>query len=188
MFECGDVSMNTTGSRGLSLRHTITPYVGVTCIGAVISVFTIVVLEKHPDIYFGIVSMTLLWSFVAINIFFGMYYRIILLDNCILQKAWGVNTISIEICDIKSIKLETGVIQKGSVHRPLRRISIYNSNSSEAKFIDISLKHFVKDDIIYILMMIKTIRSDLVLSAAVTSMLASWLESGSGNTGSKSQK
>ena len=81
--------------------------------------------------------------------FIGLKYKIYWTDEFVCQEASGRAKVCIkygEITKISSEVSEPGQLLAAS--RPFRRIAIYAEKPhDEGKFIDVSLKHFVADDI-----------------------------------------
>jgi len=106
---------------------------------------------------------------IPVLIIFSMRYRVWLSDGDTVHmqaSTWDnrANITSIKISEITSIRLETSNVQTAAaLRRPFRRVTIYSEKHGQTKWIDVSLKHFVRSDIQKLLDIIKTKRPDLAI-------------------------
>ena len=146
------------------LRRTIAPYTGQIAILALVTLsMSFVSIWKHA--WGLILSTPVMWLLFAPLVYFGSKYKIYWTSNDICQQASGGPRVCIQYGEIARIALETskpGELLAAS--RPFRRIAIYAENPhGEGKFIDVSLKHFVADDIRELMRAIHARRPDLEL-------------------------
>ena len=93
-----------------------------------------------------------------------MRYKISLQDGVITQKAFNMTDVVIKIKDISAVKQESSdALTMAKMNRPVQRITIYSDTDGVQSFIDISLKHFVADDIRRLLRAIQEQRPDLTM-------------------------
>jgi hypothetical protein len=147
-----------------ALRHSISPYIGLPIILVpVLGLMVFVSLKEHDWTPF--LAMQSIWIFCAIWAFIVSRYRIFWRDGVIVQKASGKADVSIKGDEITRVEQETSNV--GTLvrfNRPFRRIVIYAEKPhSEGKFIDVSLKHFVADDVRKLMRTIHARRPDLAL-------------------------
>jgi hypothetical protein len=107
----------------------------------------------------------LIWLLYFPWMFIVSRYRIFWRDGVIIQKASGMADVSIRVEEIARIRQETsnvGTLVR--LRRPFRRITIYaEERDGGSKFIDVSLKHFVADDVRKLMRAIHSRRPDLEL-------------------------
>ena len=105
-----------------------------------------------------------MWSIFGAWIAMGLAYRISLKMDAVVQRAFGVKTISIPITEIKKITQETSILARQKkniwVDRPFRRLVIVPTDDPDT-YIDVSLKHFNEDDIRELMRKIREMRPDL---------------------------
>lgn len=126
-----------------ALRRTAVPYVGTVVILAAVSLFgAFVAIEHRQWQIFG--ALALLWLLYLPTVYIGTRYRILWGEDRIRQIASGGPDIIILMNEIDLVRLEVDV----AAGRPFRRIAIYKgSATSSGSFIDVSLKHFLAEDI-----------------------------------------
>ena len=94
----------------------------------------------------------------------GTRYRIYWNNGEIIQKAVAGNLTKIKTDEITNEVQETSDLQTlATFSRPMRRIVIYARHADGGKFIDVSLKHFVAEDIRNLMRAIHERRPDLSL-------------------------
>jgi hypothetical protein len=105
------------------------------------------------------------WPLFGVLVWIGTCYRIFWRDGAILQKASGGPDVSIRPDEITSVEQETSDVGTAlAMRRPFRRIVIYAENPrGEGKYIDVSLKHFLADDVRKLMRAIHARRPDLAL-------------------------
>lgn len=109
------------------------------------------------------VGLMIIGSYLPV-IFIGYRYRIFLRDGIIVQKAYGMSDVAIKIKDISALKVETSSASDvAKMNRPFARIAIYSGTDRARSFIDVSLKHFVADDIRRLMRAIQEQRPDLTM-------------------------
>lgn len=144
------------------LRRTINPYVGQIVILSVVTLGSLLV-SVSKGAWGLVLSMPVAWIFFGALIFIGMKYKISWDQEMVCQKASGGPDLCIKYDEISEITSE--VSKPGellSASRPFRRIVIYDERRhGKAKFIDVSLKHFVADDIRELMRAIRVRRPDL---------------------------
>ncbi len=153
---------NNQDSNSFALRRSFRPYWGLVIIFSILSVYGLYYTFTSHDL-FGL-SIFFGWIFVAFNTWFGMRYRIFWDDGEIIQKAVAGNLTKIKTDEITDVIQETSDLQTlATFSRPMRRIVIYARHAEGGKFIDVSLKHFVADDIRKLMRAIHERRPDLTL-------------------------
>lgn len=155
---------NNQSQNSFALRRSAQPYTGLPVILCCVLIGMVVVAVKIND-WGGIkIAVPGFIFFVAINVWFGMRYRIFLNDVEIIQKAVAGNLTKIKIDEITDIVQETSDLQTlATFSRPMRRIVIYAKHTDGGKFIDVSLKHFMTADIRKLMGAIHQRRPDLTL-------------------------
>jgi len=110
-------------------------------------------------------STPVMWLLFAPLVYIGLKYKVYWKDNEICQEASGGPKVCIAYGEITRLALETSKpAELPSSSRPFRRIAIYGGNVGNFdSFIDVSLKHFVADDIRKLMRAIRARRSDLEL-------------------------
>jgi hypothetical protein len=144
----------------LVLRHSLRPYVAfalpllvVTGIGAIASAKS----GQWTSLWYVVV----VWVFFLLWSFFLTRYQIAWNHEAITQKAAGGPGVTIDIGAITKVRLETsGAATLLSFRRPFRRISIY---ANDHKFIDVSLIHFLAEDIHALMRFVHEQRPDIAL-------------------------
>jgi hypothetical protein len=114
--------------------------------GAILCLLTLVLMLVcvKTGNWSSVSSVLIVWLFFMPVVLTGMTYRISWTTGSIRQKAMGTSTQTIRISRITSVRSETSeFLSMYRALRPMRRISIYEGK----KCIDVSLKHFRKDDI-----------------------------------------
>jgi hypothetical protein len=142
------------------LRHSRQPYIAfalplllVTGIGVAASAKT----GQWMSLWY----LVAIWGFFLPWSFFLSRYRVCWSHRAITQKAAGGSDVTIDLGTITKVKLETSdSATLLSFRRPFRRISIYNNDK---KFIDVSLKHFLAEDIRRLMRFVHEQRPDLTL-------------------------
>lgn len=145
-----------------ALRRSAGPYVGFTVILAGVTGLLVFVSLKTGDwTPFGMVLLG--WFFLAVIVYIGTRYRIFWRYGVIVQKASSKTDVSIKTDEITRVVQETSSIGTlVRLRRPFRRITIYAEKpSDEGKFIDVSLEHFVADDVRKLMRMIRDRCPDL---------------------------
>lgn len=106
----------------------------------------------------------LLLGIYSLQVTMGLWYRISLRDGVIHQRAFGLPSVSIPLRAITSVGNRVSNAQKLLLeNRPLRRLTIRGGQAGSENFIDVSLKHFVEEDIRSLIGAIRNARPDLVM-------------------------
>jgi hypothetical protein len=151
------------------LRHSVGPYVfvfGVLCFAGLLTVDVGFTMGEWGGVYLLIIPIAI---YVLKIYFYDLKYSISVKDRAITMcvATWFRTPLAIttiRIADITSIKTETDDLTKAiSSTRASRRIAIYDEHMENVKFIDISLKHFVLQDIRKLMEVIKAERADLIV-------------------------
>jgi hypothetical protein len=150
--------------RSQYLRRSIAPYVGQIVILSLLTIGVLFIsIKRHA--WGLLLPVPVLWSLFAFLSYLGLKYKINWADNDICQEASGGKEVHIRYGDITGIKLEMskpGELLAAS--RPFRRIAIYASERQGAeRRIDVSLKHFLADDVREFMRVIQLRRPDLVV-------------------------
>jgi len=159
-----------TRQPALSLRHDLGPFLSLGIVFGSVLAFFLWTRLRHPTASTGrdiaLVTVLIVGFYFAITSFYWRY-RIRFDGVAITQHAPGIPPITIELGDIERVSLEVGSpIGRWSGTRPMRRIAIYSKHTNrERPFIDVSLKHFVADDIRHLNREIHRARPDLELPA-----------------------
>lgn len=146
------------------LRRTVSPYIGQIIILSFVTLFVLFISFKIHE-YNILLIAPVIWILFIPLIYFGLKYKIFWNNNELFQKASGRSDVYIKYSEISRVASETSkpgeLISAG---RPFRRIVIYAENAQNGgKFIDVSLKHFVMDDVRCLMREIHEHRPDLVL-------------------------
>ncbi len=151
-----------------SLRHDPGPFLSLGLVfGSVLALF-LWTCFRHPMAFrmrdMGLIAVGIVGGYFGITSFYWRY-RIRFNGVAITQHAPGTQPITIELGDIERVSLEVGSpIGRWRGVRPLRRIAIYTKHANlERPFIDVSLKHFLADDIRRLIREIHQARPDLAL-------------------------
>ena len=148
----------STNGDWVALHRSVAPYIGIgTIIGGVSIYATAAGLGKDP---WGTLEVNaVLWAIFAGWVYFGMRYRIYWRYGEIRQRASGKPDLVLKISDLESVSLETAV----DAGRPFRRIALYAGSDTQSQFIDVSLKHFVANDVRDLMRAIHAARPDLAI-------------------------
>ncbi|HWB44514.1 MAG TPA: hypothetical protein VG900_03670 [Hyphomicrobiaceae bacterium] len=151
-------------THAFALRRTVAPYVGFLVIMSGVMILLAYVSLKTRD-WTPIASVQMAWPLFGVLVWIGTCYRIFWRDGAILQKASGGPDVSIRPDEITSVEQETSDVGTAlAMRRPFRRIVIYAENPrGEGKYIDVSLKHFLADDVRKLMRAIHARRPDLAL-------------------------
>jgi len=127
------------------LRRTIRPYVGQTLILAGVGAFCLAAAVKTGE--WGLVWVQpLIWFPFVPLVLIGLRYRVAYDDEGIYQQASGGRPLFIPYTRLTKVECETSA---GSellrADRPFRRIAFYGDQGETR--IDVSLRHFARDDI-----------------------------------------
>jgi len=146
------------------LRRTIAPYMGQIIILVLVTFGVLFVcIKKHE--WALLLPVSIVWLLFLILTCIGLKYKINWTDNEICQKASGGSKVCIQYSEITKVVSE--ISKPGDIlaaSRPFRRVAIYAEEPrGEGRFIDVSLKHFVTDDVRKLMCVIHDHRSDLVL-------------------------
>ena len=144
------------------LRRTITPYVGQAVIFAGITLFIAYVATKTSqwDFLWTIPMLWALFFFAFVN--FGMRYRVFQYDAGIVMSASGGPQRRIQYEEITEVRTDLGgVREQMGRSRPFRRIVVMGRERHPGSSIDISLRHFLPQDIDGLLNEIRAHRPDL---------------------------
>ena len=146
------------------LRRTIAPYMGQLIIFSLVTLGVLFV-SIHKHVLSLILPVPIMWLLFAFVVSIGLRYRIVWTNSEVCQRASGGSNVCIGYGEITRITLE--VSRPGewfAASRPFRRIVIYAAEPrGENKFIDVSLKHFLTDDICELMRAIRVHRPDLEL-------------------------
>jgi hypothetical protein len=146
------------------LRRTVTPYVGQSgIIAGVTMLLAYVALKKTQWDLLWIAA--LIWVlFTSYVFFFGMKYQISWDQKGLTMSASGGPQRSIQFDEITEIRYETANRDEFlSQARPFRRVVIVGLPRSPNSRIDISLRHFLAQDIDRLIMVIREKRPDLTV-------------------------
>ena len=147
-----------------TLRRSFGPYISLLIIFSVLTVWS-AVMSVRTGQWQIVESTSIGWFFFAVIVFIGTRHRIFWRDGVIVQKASGMSDVSIKTDEITRVEQETSDVGTAlAMRRPFRRIVIYAEKShGEGKHIDVSLKHFVADDVRKLMRAIHARRADLTL-------------------------
>jgi hypothetical protein len=100
----------------------------------------------------------------SLQIVLGLWYQIGLRNGVIWQRAFGKRRVFLPLSDISAVRQEASDI-KGLVRasRPSSRITIHGRTEGSERRIDVSIKHFVAEDIRRLMHLIRESRPDLDL-------------------------
>lgn len=141
------------------LRRSFQPYIALTIILSGVTLLQLVISIKIHS-WNPLVAASIIWLIFAGMVFIGTRYRILLKGSTIVQKAFGKPDVAIDVDEISAIKSETssaGTLVR--LRRPFRRITIYSWPNTN--FIDVSLKHFLAEDVQTLMTKIRSHRPDL---------------------------
>jgi hypothetical protein len=149
-----------------ALRRSTQPYQALVLIfGCVTILAAFTALQQRDWTIIGVMPFG--WLFLVPIIYIGTRYRLYWRGGAIIQRASGLDDVSIRSDEITRVVLERSDLQTlVSYRRPFRRIAIYAEHRDGVKFIDVSLKHFVADDIRKLMRAIHEQRPDLSLPKA----------------------
>jgi hypothetical protein len=142
------------------LGLTITPYRAQIVIFSAITVFALSVayVKDQPGFVW---AATLIWALFAGSLYIGLQYRVLWDNSGLVMRASGGKERCIQYHEIASVTLETGVSEISCQSRPFRRIVVTPLSEQPDSFIDISLRHFQREDIDQLLANIRSQRPDL---------------------------
>ena len=143
------------------LRRSANPYLSLSMI-----LFGVMILQLGLSIkvhsWKPLVAISIIWLWFAVVVFIGTRYRIFWKDGTIVQKAFGKSDVTIGVYEISDLRQETSNVGTlARFRRPFRRVTIY-AEGPERKFIDVSLKHFLAEDVKRLMSIIEAHRPDLV--------------------------
>jgi hypothetical protein len=146
------------------LRRTVSPYIGQIIILSFVTFFILFISFKMHE-YKLLLITPVIWILFIPLIYFGLKYQIFWNDEELFQRVSGQSDVYIKYTEISKVASETSkpneLITAG---RPFRRIVIYAGNAQVgSRFIDVSLKHFVMNDVRSLMRVIHEHRPDLVL-------------------------
>lgn len=146
------------------LRRTVAPYMGQVIILSVVTLGVIFV-SIHKHVLSLIFSVPIMWLLLGFLVYIGLSYRIVWSNDEVCQRASGGSDVCIKYGEITRITSETSKPGEWlAASRPFRRIVIHaESPRGEDKFIDVSLKHFVAEDIRELMRTIRVRRPGLDL-------------------------
>ena len=147
----------------LVLRHSLVPYgtLGVVLIPVVVFCVVVSVRSGKWELFVAALVGCGIWSLIILMM---LWYRVWLEDGVIHQRAFGMSRVSIGIDEITSVGRQvSNAAELARMNRPFRRICIEASTNVGKKFIDVSLKHFVRADIKELMNVINQARPDLVM-------------------------
>jgi hypothetical protein len=155
----------TRGSQPQQLGRTIAPYMGQIVVLSFVTLGALFVSIQRR--VWGLILSVLVvaWPLFGFLLYFGRKYRIYWTDDDVRQQASGGADVCIKYSEIARIASETSKSGEWlAASRPFRRIVIYAKEAhGEGKFIDVSLKHFVAEDIRNLMRAIHGRRPDLTL-------------------------
>lgn len=154
----------TSEDQPKQLRRTIAPYMGQIVILSIVTLGALFV-SIQRSVWDLILAVVAIWLLFAVQVFIGRKYRIYWTEDDVRQQASGGADVSIKYSEIARIAFETSKPGEWlAASRPFRRIVIYAKKShAESKFIDVSLKQFVAEDIRNLMRAIHGRRPDLSL-------------------------
>lgn len=143
------------------LKRSFQPYAGLTTILSFVTILGVVIsFQTHDWTLIG--ALPFGWLMFAPYVYIGTRYRIFWHNGKIIQKASGMEDVTIKANEILKIEKETSNLSTFiSLRRPFRRITIYGKDADGEKYIDVSLKHFALEDICKLLKEIHDERPDL---------------------------
>jgi len=145
------------------LRRTIAPYMGQLIIFSLVTLGVLFVsVQKH--VLSLILPVPIMWLLFAFLVWIGLRYRVVWTNKEVCQRASGGSNVCIEYGEITRITSEVSKPDEWfAASRPFRRIVIYAERRGADKFIDVSLKHFLAEDIRELMRAIRIHRPDLEL-------------------------
>lgn len=147
----------------VSLRRTVTPYVGYTIIFSGVTLYMAYCAQEASD-WTWMWGSVLLWLLFVPLIYFGMKYRILWDESSVYMRASGLRERHIRFDEITSIRYEFAQVTEFLAQsRPFRRIVIHGHKHDPNAFIDVSLRHFRLEDIEELMTAIHEHRPDLTI-------------------------
>lgn len=144
------------------LRRTIQPYVGQTLILIVVTAFAVWVSVVSSDWNFLWGPAVFLPVYGIYFLYFGLPYRVFWNEESVVMRAHGGPERCVRFDEITSIRSEVSSAEEVAAQsRPFRRIAIYGREGDANARVDISLRHFERDDIDQLLSTIQKCRPDL---------------------------
>jgi hypothetical protein len=106
----------------------------------------------------------LLWALIVLTQYGNTRYRIFWDDGEIKQIGTDRSVTVIDVSEITHIDRErSSVSERLLLRRPMDRIAIYGGRGERAKRIDVSMRHFMKDDIRTLIKFIHERRPELIV-------------------------
>jgi hypothetical protein len=150
-------------SSDFTLRRSIRPYLGGLLINTVLTVMLLFAAIKTWNISW-VEALVLLWVFVIAVHYPDTRYRIFWINGRIKQTAANKDVTVIDPSSISRIAYETSdLLTFFSFRRPSQRIAVYAGHGAEERHIDVSIRHFVTDDIRKLMQIIHDKRPDLII-------------------------
>jgi len=153
-----------SSTQARALRRTLAPYALYAAIFA-LGVLLIIAISIKLQQWTPLAFLPLLAFFVSGFAYLNLKYSITWDDKVIRQQAGQRDDVVIPLSEITDVCLETSGMGIAQSSRPSRRIAIYQKSDSALKAIDVSLKHFRREDIATLLSDINKARPDLSLPA-----------------------
>jgi hypothetical protein len=148
-------------TREFALKRSVYPYSVyiISCI-ALVSLGILVWFKRHDLSVFEAAIIVSL-GFVATS-YGDTRYQVFWRDGEIKQISANKDITIIKALEITSVGQEKSNLQERlSLRRPLDRIAVYAGHGSEEKHIDVSIRHFVNEDVRKLMQLIHKTRPDL---------------------------
>jgi energy-coupling factor transporter transmembrane protein EcfT len=146
------------------LRQTAQPYVGQIAILLLITVIIVGVAYKM-DMWELIFPIPVMWILFSIPTYIGMRYQVYWDEVGIGRVASGEEKIFIKYDDIREIRRQKATLSEMiSMSRPFRRIAIFGPSAKGEAQLNVSLRHFRREDVERLMKTIRSRRPDLVLA------------------------
>ena len=144
--------MSTT-SRRHWLRQSVRPYLGQLIIIGFVGAFSVIIASRTGE--WGLARVQpLIWLFFAPIVWLGRQYRIAYDEDGIYQRASGGLELFIPYSHLAKAEYETSTVSELiRAARPFRRLVFYAAGGGAR--IDVSLKHFAREDIDVLLAVIQ---------------------------------
>lgn len=153
--------MNNKETKSFNLKRSAQPYIALPIIILLIAVFWICYVIRTKD-WGPLEALGALMIVATIIAWYGTRYRISWHDGEIVQRAADGPITVIKIDHIYKIEQETSDIKTLlRMRRPSRRVTIYGRTSHGMQKIDVSLKHFKREDVKKLMRGIHELRPDL---------------------------
>jgi hypothetical protein len=151
-------------SRPTYLRRTIAPYAGIILIIFLSSIY-LTWIGFTARVWQMFICVLVSWLLFFAWLYFGIRYKIGFNDELISQEASGGAPLLIAYSEITRVTEEVSAAKELlAASRPFRRITIWAERPpGDIIYIDVSLKHFAREDIRRLMLKIHEHRPDLKL-------------------------